>query len=81
MVRVSIIRLLWILRGFSMMSNDQDDIKQQQFEQYKRVAEAMAQDLREYADAAQDAGESILVTESLLDEFDVVSNFVNGFGG
>jgi len=35
------------------MSNDEDDIKQQQFEQYQKVAEAMPQDLREYADAAQ----------------------------
>lgn len=49
--------------------------------QYNRVAEAMAQDLREYADAAVEAGESIEVTESLLAEFDTISNQLNGFGG
>lgn len=49
-------------------------------EQYNRIAEAMAQDLREYADAATEAGESIESTEALLSEFDLVSNQLNGFG-
>ena len=50
------------------------------FSQYRRVAEAMAQDLREYADAALEAGEGIQATEALLAEFDEVSNLLNGLG-
>lgn len=34
------------------------------------LATAMAQDLREYADAAEEAGERIEATEQLLEEFD-----------
>lgn len=34
------------------------------------LASAMAQDLREYADAAEEAGERIEATEQLLEEFD-----------
>jgi len=48
-------------------------------DQYQQVAEALAQDLREYADAANEAGEAIDVTENLLSEFDVISNQINGF--
>ena len=36
------------------------------------VAMSMAQDLREYADAASEAGESIETTEQLLEEFDAL---------
>jgi hypothetical protein len=36
------------------------------------LAIAMAQDLREYADAASEAGASIEATEHLLEEFDRV---------
>ena len=36
------------------------------------IAMAMAQDLREYADAASEAGESIEATEQLLAEFDAL---------
>lgn len=36
------------------------------------IAERMAQDLREYADAAEQAGEPISATQELLDEFDAL---------
>ena len=34
------------------------------------IALRLAQDLREYADAAEEAGEAIQATEALLEEFD-----------
>ena len=42
----------------------------QQQDQIFDLALRMAQDLREYADAAQEAGEHIQATDVLLEEFD-----------